>query len=128
MDQRIINPTDAVYPATEDYVHAIEISSFRRIVFVSGTMGLDSEGRAASALQDQLTLIWRNIHRILAEAAMGFDNIVRVTSYLTDPAFAPANQGARLAALGTRRVPTTAIVVQTLSPDWLVEVEVIAVG
>lgn len=128
MEQRVINPTGEVYPASDDYVHALEISGFRRLVFVSGTMGLDSQGQAASILSDQLALIWSNLGRILKAAGMSFDNIVRITSYLTDPSFAPANQNARLAALGTRRVPTTAIVVQTLSPDWLVEIEVIAAG
>jgi enamine deaminase RidA (YjgF/YER057c/UK114 family) len=58
---------------------------------------------------------------------MTTDNIVRVTSYLTKPEYAEKNQNARLKALGQRRVPTTAIVVQTLSPSWLVEIEVIAV-
>jgi enamine deaminase RidA (YjgF/YER057c/UK114 family) len=49
-----------------------------------------------------------------------------VTSYLRDVADAEANGAARVAALGGRVVPTTAIVVQTLSDSWLVEVEVIA--
>jgi enamine deaminase RidA (YjgF/YER057c/UK114 family) len=53
-------------------------------------------------------------------------NIVRLTSYLRDASFAEANQNARLQALGDRRVPTTAIVVQTLLPEWLVEIEVVA--
>jgi enamine deaminase RidA (YjgF/YER057c/UK114 family) len=30
--------------------------------------------------------------------------------------------------LGDRRIPTTAIVVATLQPDWLVELEVVAAG
>ena len=33
---------------------------------------------------------------------------------------------ARLHALGDRRIPTTAIVVQTLESEWLVELEVVA--
>ena len=53
-------------------------------------------------------------------------NIVRVTSYLRDASYAEANQNARLAALEGRMVPTTAIVVQTLSPEWLVELEIVA--
>ena len=57
---------------------------------------------------------------------MTVDNIVRVTSYLRDVAYAEANGKARVAALGGRIVPTTAIVVQTLDPDWLIELEVIA--
>lgn len=55
-------------------------------------------------------------------------NIVRITSYLRDPAYAEANAAARIKALGGRAVPTTAIVAQTLVEDWLVELEVIAVG
>jgi 2-iminobutanoate/2-iminopropanoate deaminase len=71
-------------------------------------------------------LIWSNIRTILASAAMTTDNIVRLTSYLRDPGYADANGAARVAALGQRRVPTTAIVAQTLSSDWLVEIEVVA--
>ncbi|GAT71350.1 enamine deaminase RidA [Planomonospora sphaerica] len=59
---------------------------------------------------------------------MGVDNIVRLTSYLRDPSYAEANAKARMAALGGRRVPTTAIVAQTLTSDWLVEIEAVAAG
>lgn len=59
---------------------------------------------------------------------MTTDNIVRLTSYLGDASHADANAAARVAALGQRRVPTTAIVAQLLSPNWLVEIEVVAAG
>lgn len=62
------------------------------------------------------------------EAGMTTDNLVRITSYLTNPAYAEANGAARERALGARRVPTTAIVVQTLDPSWLVEIEAIAIA
>ncbi|MBO6856752.1 MAG: RidA family protein, partial [Roseibium sp.] len=52
--------------------------------------------------------------------------IVRVTSYLSDPDHAEKNQAARLEALGARRVPTTAIVVRTLTPEWMIEIEIVA--
>ena len=126
MQETQINPTDGIYSATPDYIHAIEVKGADRLVFVSGTMGLTQDGLAPQDLDEQLRLIWSNILRILEEAGMTTDNIVRLTSYLRDPAYADANQAARLATLGDRRVPTTAIVAQTLSPDWLVEVEVIA--
>ena len=50
------------------------------------------------------------------------------SDYLRDASYAEANAQARLAALGDRRIPTTAIVVQTLEPDWLIELEIIAAG
>jgi len=97
-------------------------------LFISGTMGLDASGVAPDSVEEQLRLIWSNLRRILSEAGMTTDNIVRLTSYLRDPSFAQANRDARIAALGDRRVPTTAIVVRTLDPSWLVEIEAIAAG
>lgn len=122
------NPKDGIYAASADYVHALEVSDARRLLFISGTMGLDASGAAPDGLDEQLRLIWSNLRRILAEAGMTTDNIVRLSSYLRDPSYAQANQDARVAALGNRRIPTTAIVVQTLDPSWLVEIEAIAAG
>ena len=122
------NPTAGIYPATPDYVHAIEVQEPKRILFVAGTMGLDEHGVAGTTLDEQLELIWSNIRTILASADMTIENIVRLTSYLRDPSYAEANGVARARALGDRRIPTTAIVAQTLMTDWLVEIEVIAVA
>jgi enamine deaminase RidA (YjgF/YER057c/UK114 family) len=122
------NPTEGVYPATDDYVHAMEVRGAQRLLFVAGTMGLDASGTPGTTLAEQLDLIWSNIRTILASADMTVDNIVRLTSYLRDASYAEANAAARVAALGGRVVPTTAIVAETLVSDWLVEIEVIAAG
>jgi enamine deaminase RidA (YjgF/YER057c/UK114 family) len=120
------NPAAGIYPATPDYVHALEASSVERLLFVAGTMGLDEKGIAGATLDEQLELVWRNIRAILASAGMTVDNIVRLTSYLRDARYAEANAAARIRALDERRIPTTAIVAHTLDPDWLIELEVIA--
>lgn len=123
-----INPTYGIYPATRDYVHAIEVSGASRQLFVSGTMGLAEDGSAPASLDKQLDLVWKNIRRILAEADMSVANIVRLTSYMARPEFAGKNQAAREEALEGRVVPTTAIVETTLDPSWLVEIEIIAMA
>lgn len=120
------NPSRGIYPATSDYAHAIEVVAPQRLLFVSGTMGLDEAGKPGETLEEQLALIWNNLRAILASAGMSVDNIVRLTSYLRDASFVEANQNARLTALGGRAIPTTAIVAQTLREDWLVEIEIIA--
>ncbi len=120
------NPTDGIYPATPDYAHALEVRGAERLLFVSGTMGLDASGTPGGTLTEQLDLIWSNLRRILASADMTVDNIVRLTSYLRDAAYVEPNARARVAALGGRVIPTTAIVVQTLESNWLVEIEIIA--
>ncbi|WP_341911682.1 RidA family protein [Ferrovibrio terrae] len=126
METIVRNPTQGVYAATPDYIHALEVRNPTRFLYVAGTMGLDQAGVAGKTLDEQLALIWSNLRTILASADMTVDNIVRITSYLRDTDYVEANQNARVAALNGRAVPTTAIVVQTLLPDWLVELEVIA--
>ena len=120
------NPVDGVYPATADYIHALEVRAPSRFLFVSGTMGLNPAGAAGTTLEEQLDLVWSNIRAILASAGMTVDNIVRATSYLRDVSYAGPNAAARTAALGGRLIPTTAIVTTTLADDWLIELEIIA--
>jgi enamine deaminase RidA (YjgF/YER057c/UK114 family) len=120
------SPTEGVYAATPDYIHALEVRAPSRFLFVAGTMGLDPVGVPGRTLAEQLDLVWSNLRAILAAADMTVDNIVRLTSYLRDPSYAEANAAARIAVLGGRPVPTTAIVTQTLSSDWLIELEVVA--
>jgi 2-iminobutanoate/2-iminopropanoate deaminase len=126
METIVHNPTEGIYAPTRDYVHAVEVGAPGRLLFVAGTMGLAADGAPPRALADQLELIWANLRTILAAAGMTVDNVVRVTSYLRDASFAEANGAARIAALGGRAIPTTAIVAETLSPDWLVEIELVA--
>ena len=126
MQMIVRNPTQGIYPATSDYVHAMEVRNPARFLYAAGTMGLDERGVAGKSLSEQLDLIWRNIRAILASADMTVDNIVRLTSYLRDPAYAEENAKARVKALNGRIIPTIGIVALTLSSDWLVEIEVVA--
>jgi enamine deaminase RidA (YjgF/YER057c/UK114 family) len=120
------SPTEGVYSTGGDWVHAMEVRGAERLLFVSGTMGLRPDFTAPPTLDEQLECVWNNLRDILASAGMTVDNIVRLTSYLRDASYAEANAQARIQELGDRRIPTTAIVVQTLHPDWLIELEVIA--
>jgi 2-iminobutanoate/2-iminopropanoate deaminase len=126
METLVHNPTEGIYAPTPDYVHALEVRAPGRLLFVAGTMGLDAAGAPPPTLAAQLDLVWANIRTILASAGMSVDHVVRLTSYLRDASFAEANGAARMAALGGRAIPTTAIVAETLAPGWLVEIELIA--
>ncbi len=119
------NPVDGIYPA-DDYVHALEVREARRTLYVAGTMGLKPDWSAGRDIDEQLELVWSNIRTILASADMSVDNIVRLTTYLRHRDYMTKNAEARLKALGGRKIPTTAIVAETLLDDWLVEIEVIA--
>ena len=126
MEQIPHSPTEGIYSTGGDWVHALEVRGVERMLFVSGTMGLRPDFTAPPTLEEQLECVWNNLRTILASAGMTVDNIVRLTSYLRDPDYAEANAQARIRAIGDRRIPTTAIVVQTLQTDWLIELEIVA--
>lgn len=120
------NPEDGIYRAADDYIHVVEAVGARRQLFISGTMGLDMSGRAVDGIDAQLSMVWRNIARILKAADMTEDNIVHVRSFLTDRSHADSNARYRMQALRGRPVAVTSVVVATLDPAWLVEIDVTA--
>jgi 2-iminobutanoate/2-iminopropanoate deaminase len=119
---------EEIYAPTGPFVHGLEVRGAERLLFLTGTMGLDRHGVPPPTLDEQLVLVWSNIRAILASAGMTVDNIVKVTSYLREAAYAEPNAAARVEALGGRLVPATAVVVGTLDERWLIEIDVTAAG
>jgi 2-iminobutanoate/2-iminopropanoate deaminase len=75
----------------------------------------------------QAQLAWKHMLRILHEAGMGVDEIVKVNQYLTRAEDIPGYVKARSKALGDARPAFLLLVVpQLIWPEVLVEVEVIA--
>ncbi len=120
------NP-DTVAPPVGAFSHAIEVPPGARTLFLSGQLGIDPEGNLGKDIQAQSRLVWENISSLLKAANMDFGNLVKVTAYLTDLDDLAEYGAARSAALGDHRPASTLLFVSHLaSPDWKVEVEVIA--
>jgi enamine deaminase RidA (YjgF/YER057c/UK114 family) len=115
-----------IFAPVGPYTHGLEVVEARRLLFITGTMGLDKSGTAPDGIEAQCALAWRNIGAILEHAGMSARNLVKVTCYLADRAYRDANMHARAAALGDHRVATTVIATALLEDGWLVEIEAIA--
>jgi 2-iminobutanoate/2-iminopropanoate deaminase len=115
-----------IFAPVGPYTHGLEIVEARRLLFITGTMGLDKSGKAPDGIEAQCALAWRNIGAILEDAGMSVRNLVKVTCYLADRAYREANMKARAAALGDHRVATTVVNATLLEDGWLVEIEAIA--
>jgi enamine deaminase RidA (YjgF/YER057c/UK114 family) len=122
-----VNPAD-IYAPVGVYHHGVLARGVSQVLHISGTCGIATDGSVPPTLEEQLKLIWANIARILAEAGMGPDNVVKVTSYLTHPSQRVISGQVRQAYLGERKVAATSIVVQLLSDQWFAEIEVVAVA
>jgi enamine deaminase RidA (YjgF/YER057c/UK114 family) len=118
----------AIFAPVGPYTHGLEVVDARRLLFITGTMGLDKSGKAPASIEAQCALAWRNIGAILEDAGMSMRNLVKVTCYLADRSYREANMKARAAALGDHRVATVVVVAGLLEDDWLVEIEAVAVA
>jgi 2-iminobutanoate/2-iminopropanoate deaminase len=82
MSKEIIS-TDAAPAAAGPYSQAVASDG---LLFCSGQVGLDprSGELAGAAIQEQTRLALENLGSVLAAGGAGFDNVVKVTAYLTD--------------------------------------------
>lgn len=101
------------------------------MVFVRGQVGQDLDTSRSLAIGDaagQAEQAMSNIDSLLREAGSALDHITKITVYLTDPRY--RDDVYRVIGRWLKGVfpVSTGIVVQALArPEWVVEVDVIAV-
>ncbi|TDR89059.1 RidA family protein [Enterovirga rhinocerotis] len=118
-------------PATPDvtgrgYAQAVLVEGASRLLFVSGQIPVDREGRCPADFAEQCRLAWSNVVAQLEAAGMGLDNLVKVTTFLARREDAVANRDIRSAVLGDRRPALTVIVTGIFDEAWLIEIEAVA--
>ena len=78
------------------YSLGAEVPPGARLFYVSGQVGVDSRGKLQAGIDKQVEQVWKNIGQVLKSAGMGFGDIVKVTTFLTDSRFiVPYPHGAR---------------------------------
>ena len=101
------------------------------MVFVRGQVVQDLDTAVNVGIGDaaaQAEQAMQNIEKLLGEAGAKLEHICKITIYLTDPRFREAvyrTIGSRLK--GVYPVSTGIVVAGLARPEWLVEVDVIAV-
>ncbi|MET9391048.1 RidA family protein [Streptomyces sp. NPDC006624] len=123
-----ITAPDGVAAAAQ-YSHVVSGSG--RFVAVAGQLPLDERGRpvgegdpAAQARQ-----VFENLRRCLAAAGATFDDVVKLTYFVTDMAHMPAIRAARAAHIPDDRLPAASAVrvAGLVRPECLMEIEAFAV-
>jgi enamine deaminase RidA (YjgF/YER057c/UK114 family) len=102
-----------------------------RTVFVRGQVGQDLDTAVNIGVGDpaaQTEQAMANIAQLLAEAGAQLEHICKVTIYITDPRFRePVYRTIGRWLRGVFPVSTGIVVAGLARPEWLVEVDVIAV-
>ncbi|MEU0395761.1 RidA family protein [Streptomyces sp. NPDC006208] len=103
-----------------------------RLVAVAGQIALDSDGKLVGEgdPEAQARQIFENLRRCLAAAGVGFDEVIKLTYFLTDIAHLPAVRKVRDEFVDTSRPPASSAVqvAGLFRPDLLLEIEAFAVA
>jgi 2-iminobutanoate/2-iminopropanoate deaminase len=96
-------------------------------VFLTGQVAWDLDGNVVGTgdIAVQVELAWSNIRAILDDLGATTDDIVKITTYATDPRFMGAigEAKARQFAPGAFPASTFLVVAALADPDLLVEIE-----
>jgi enamine deaminase RidA (YjgF/YER057c/UK114 family) len=123
---RRITPAD-IHPPFANYCHATEVPAGARWLVLSGQLGIRPDGVVPPSIEGQAAACFDNLQAILAAGGMGIADLVRLTTYLTDPADLAAYMAVRDRYVGAPAPASTLLVVQALSrPQFRIEIEAIA--
>jgi enamine deaminase RidA (YjgF/YER057c/UK114 family) len=99
-------------------------------VYVRGQVGTDFDGRLVGLgdPQAQAEQAMKNVKQLLEEAGSDLSHIVKTTTYLTDPRYREAvYQEVGKWLKGVFPISTGLVVTALGQPQWLMEIDVIAV-
>lgn len=115
--------------ATGNYNHGVRVDGAERLVFVSGQVPWgDDHGKIPESFEEQCRMVWRNVLAVLAEAGLGVQNLVKVTTYLSDRQYRALNSKIREEILGGHAPALTIIICDIYAEEWLLEIEAVAAG
>jgi 2-iminobutanoate/2-iminopropanoate deaminase len=110
------------------YAQALEVRDAQRLLFISGQIPLRLDGVLPDGFAAQARQAWTHVIAQLAEAGMDARNLMRVTIYLADRAYAAENRVIRAEFLGAHQPALTVVIADIFDPAWLLEIEAVAAG
>lgn len=117
---------DGSPPVEGSYPQAVEVTGPGRWLYLSGQIPVAPDGSLAAGFTGQCEQVWDNIETQLAAAGMTLDNLVKVTTFLSDRRHALENREVRMRRLAGRQPALTVIVTGIFDEAWLVEIEAVA--
>lgn len=117
----------SIHPPFAPYSPGIEVPSRSRLVFVSGQLGIDRDGNIPPDCAGQAELAFANVAAILAEAGMGFGDVVRINAYVTGREHLQPYMQVRNGLFAEPFPASTLMIVAGFArPEFVVEIEAVA--
>jgi 2-iminobutanoate/2-iminopropanoate deaminase len=123
---RLINPA-SIRPPFAAYSHGLLLAPGAQLLVTSGQLGVAPDDRVPDDIEGQCVLCFENLKAILAEAEMGFEHVVRFSSFVTDRAYFPVLGAVRARYVSGAAFASTLVIVSGFTrPEFKVEIEVTA--
>ena len=71
-------------PKPPGYTHVVEITGPGRLVFISGQIGQDRDGKLGADFHTQAVQVFENLAAALRAAGADFRHVIKLNNYLTD--------------------------------------------
>ena len=124
--KKIINPTGVRRPFSHSS-HGIYVPPGAGLLVVSGQLGIGPDDVIPRSVKAQAELCFETIGKVLKEAGMAFEDVIRVNGYVTVREDLPAYIEIRDRYLPDPKPVSTQLVVSGFTrAEFLVEVEVTA--
>jgi enamine deaminase RidA (YjgF/YER057c/UK114 family) len=130
MEVNYINPGNMVKP--RGYSHAVSVSGNHKTIYVGGQNAVDEKGNLVGRnnLKEQVEQVLTNIEKILAESNAKLEEVVKFNVFILQgqnpqEGFQVFQQ--KWNKPGNFPIVTVLFVAGLGNPDWLVEIEAIAV-
>jgi enamine deaminase RidA (YjgF/YER057c/UK114 family) len=125
---KVYNPPGIAEPFGH-YDHGVEADLHGRLLHISGQIGVAPDGAVPDGIEAQTELVWQNICAVLSEAGMTAEDIVKTNTYFMDRAHVPVLAKMRKRFLGEnhKSASTTLLVTGLVRPEWLVEIDAVAI-
>ena len=123
---KVVTPKSIPAPSGS-YVHGLEVPPNARLLFIAGQTPGRMDGSIPATLDEQIEVVWQRIGAILAEAGMGYSDLVKVQTFVTKPEYLGKTSAVRKRVLGEHRPTATLLCITALAtPEYMVEIEAIA--
>lgn len=127
MSNEYLNPEGIAGPT--GYTHVVTTTA-RKLVYISGQVGMDAQGKTQQGLRAQTIQVFENLKTALTAVGATFDDVIKVTTLIVN--YKPEDRALireiRTQYFNAAQPPASTLIgVQALAlPEWLIEIEAIA--
>lgn len=124
---RYSNP-DSVHEPLGPYSHTVTTPAGAETIYIAGQIGIARDGSVGSTIAEQANQAFANLVAVLKAHELDVTSVAKLTVFMVAGHDGDAVRQARLKHFGpVAPASTTLYVSQLVRPEWLVEVEAIAV-